>query len=311
MRLPSSGTADDRQSSQWVSKASRDAIRHFMWGIGDNNPRGLDPGSAAAVRHGGIVAPGCFLYAVDNTIPHGSNGSLLSCRWTWFEPIRCDDDIRAEPGPGPDPGKTRTTFRVGSRLVAQVDTDVHAGSGAPPQAEPYRYSPEELRSIEEAVLAEEPDWSAERQWRDVSVGQSVGTLTKGPLSIIDTIAWLSATQPAASGGPEDSAWSLGGYRDPGPQRTSWAGQLLENWMGRDGFLHRLAVEPVAPIDIGDTVVWSGTVDSVRAEADLGLVGVELVAVDQEATVVSRGSAVVVLPIEPGGRISFPLARVDP
>ena len=45
----------------------------------------------------------------------------------------------------------------------------------------------------------------------------------------------------------------GGY-DVGPQRISWLGQLMTNWMGDDGFLRRLNVSVRRPNIFGD-VSW--------------------------------------------------------
>jgi N-terminal half of MaoC dehydratase len=42
---------------QWNYEASRDVIRHYAWGIGDDNPLWCDPAYAARTRHKGIVAP--------------------------------------------------------------------------------------------------------------------------------------------------------------------------------------------------------------------------------------------------------------
>ena len=57
-----------RDRMQWIETATQDAIRHFAWGIGDNNPLWFDAGYAANSPTGGIVAPPCILYAVDSTI---------------------------------------------------------------------------------------------------------------------------------------------------------------------------------------------------------------------------------------------------
>jgi hypothetical protein len=49
-----------------ISLASQDAIRHFAYGMGDDNPLWIDPAYAAATRYGGIIAPPCMLYALDD-----------------------------------------------------------------------------------------------------------------------------------------------------------------------------------------------------------------------------------------------------
>ena len=47
----------------WCHEATRDAIRHYAHGIGDDNPLWCDPDYAASTRWGGIVALPSFLFA--------------------------------------------------------------------------------------------------------------------------------------------------------------------------------------------------------------------------------------------------------
>ena len=50
-----------RDRMQWIETASRDAIRHFSWGVGDNNPLWLEPDYAAKSPWQTIVARGHWL----------------------------------------------------------------------------------------------------------------------------------------------------------------------------------------------------------------------------------------------------------
>ena len=52
----------------WCHEATRDAIRHYAHGIGDDNPLWCDPGYAANTRWGGIVALPSFLFATSRII---------------------------------------------------------------------------------------------------------------------------------------------------------------------------------------------------------------------------------------------------
>ncbi|UCG84626.1 MAG: MaoC family dehydratase N-terminal domain-containing protein, partial [Dehalococcoidia bacterium] len=52
--------------------ASKDAIRQFCNGIGDENPMFRDPEYAIRTRWGHIIAPPMFLYAV--AAPQGMEG---------------------------------------------------------------------------------------------------------------------------------------------------------------------------------------------------------------------------------------------
>ena len=41
----------------WCHEATRDNIRHYAHGIGDDNPLWCDPSYGAATRWGGVIAP--------------------------------------------------------------------------------------------------------------------------------------------------------------------------------------------------------------------------------------------------------------
>ena len=52
----------------WCHEASRDGIRHYAHGIGDDNPLWCDPDYAARTRYGTIIAPPSFLFATSRII---------------------------------------------------------------------------------------------------------------------------------------------------------------------------------------------------------------------------------------------------
>ena len=88
-----------RDRMRWVEAASPDAIRQFARGVGDENPLWLDEQYAARTRHGGILAPPSFLYAVDSTIVApklaGVQWVYAGTSWTWFDVIRSGDRLSA------------------------------------------------------------------------------------------------------------------------------------------------------------------------------------------------------------------------
>ena len=85
---------------QWNYEASRDVIRHYAWGIGDDNPLWCDPDYAARTRWGGIVAPPTFCYSVfDAVVAPG----LPDVQWvysgadlTFHRPMRRNEAIEAK-----------------------------------------------------------------------------------------------------------------------------------------------------------------------------------------------------------------------
>ena len=69
-----------RPRMQWIETATKDAIRHFAWGIGDDNPLWFDPEYARSAPAGTVLAPPCILYAVESTIvaPNSCSGSAFA-----------------------------------------------------------------------------------------------------------------------------------------------------------------------------------------------------------------------------------------
>ena len=86
----------------WCYEATRDSIRHYAHGIGDDNPLWCDPDYAARTKYGGIIALPSFLFAT-NRIISGYVGGLPGVHamwsgadWNWHKPVRRNDVISSE-----------------------------------------------------------------------------------------------------------------------------------------------------------------------------------------------------------------------
>ena len=83
----------------WCHEATRDNIRHYAHGIGDDNPLWCDPGYAKKTRYGDIIALPCFLFACDRIISGyvgglpGVHAMWAGCDFTWQKPIRRNAQI--------------------------------------------------------------------------------------------------------------------------------------------------------------------------------------------------------------------------
>ena len=214
-----------RDRMQWIETASRDAIRHFAWGIGDNNPLWFDPEYAAASPLGGIVAPPCILYAVDSTIVApkmaGVQWIYAGTEWTWYEPIRLNDTFTIDVKMTRQEVKSGRRFGTWALQTGELDyvnqhgrLAAHAvgkcartprGDGSKPKKSgakqndghvPHRYDQAALADIEEQVLSEPRQGPAPLYWEDIAVGDAVPAVIKGPLTITDIIAWYAASQGA-------------------------------------------------------------------------------------------------------------------
>lgn len=194
--------------------------------------------------------------------------------------------------------------------------------------EPHRYSAEELEHIARAIDSEELRGAPPRDWDDVEVGTWIQPMLKGPLNLTDMICWYSGAghsyqahrrahlnrrrHPADSyvnpdTGAEDSAArghgeakmarevGMPGSYDVGPQRVSWLGQLMSNWMGDDGFLRKLSVSIRRPNIFGDVSWCRARISNKRIDEDACLVDLELQVDNQLGETTATGTAVIVLP----------------
>ena len=59
----------------WCYEATRDNIRHYAHGIGDDNPLWCEPEYAASTTYGTVIAPPSFVFAL-NRIISGYVGGL-------------------------------------------------------------------------------------------------------------------------------------------------------------------------------------------------------------------------------------------
>ena len=72
----------EREPEPWCYEATRDNIRHYAHGIGDDNPLWNDPDHAAAGPYGEIVALPSFLFATSRIIS-GYVGGLPGIHAMW------------------------------------------------------------------------------------------------------------------------------------------------------------------------------------------------------------------------------------
>jgi len=192
----------------------------------------------------------------------------------------------------------------------------------------HEYTPEELEAIDQQVLNEKPRGSLPRYWEDTKPGDELTPILRGPLSLQDVSAFLVGTgrssahgvllreamrhpdhyfrNPEAGGGLEytgighmrDSvaeAVGVPGAYDYGPQRVSWMGTLMTNWMGDDAFLKRLRLECRRFNVYGDTQWCKGKVVRRYVHNGFPLVDVEIWAENQRGEVTAPGFATVMLP----------------
>jgi acyl dehydratase len=86
----------------WNYEATRDAIRHYAHGIGDDNPLWCDPDYAAKTKYGSIVALPSFLFSMSRIVSGycggltGVHAMWAGADWTWHKPVLRNDTISTE-----------------------------------------------------------------------------------------------------------------------------------------------------------------------------------------------------------------------
>lgn len=333
--------------------ATRDAIRHWCQGVGDDNPIYLDEVYANKTKYGCIIAPPCWLYSVHWPgglvgLP-GIHGFHSGNDWEWFKAIKVNDKMTVQrklydvvEKPSRFAGRLVLVYTkvkyfnqrdelVSNSIGWSVRTERQASheKGKYSEIQKAKYTAEELRAIEEACENEEIRGANPRYWEDVNVGDEMGPVVKGPLSMRDIIAWLMGNgspfmrahkyalhyrkrHPAvemidrATGQVdvpelvhmEDTrAGEIGipGAYDYGSQRMSWLGHLLSNWQGDDGFTKKLHGELRLFNVIGDTQWVKGKVTRKYVENGEHLVDCEIFCINQRGENTAPGRATIILP----------------
>ena len=335
-----------------VETATKDAIRHWVHGIGDRNTLWNDEARARDAGWDSALAPPTLVLAMDRNIVRaagfrGIHGWHLRTSLEYSEVIRRGqtligastietiEDVQSAYAGGVAHDQTiRTDLRDGAtqRPICVARTLIRrfqreAGRRtAKYQRERQVYDADALAKIADAYAREEVRGAAPRFFEDVKIGDTIPEIVRGPLTIMDCIAFVIAWGGAyvfahgyawdfdrehpgvfpinASGvpdSPERTHWSDEFARaigapaafDYGPQRIAWCGSFVTNWMGDRGRLRRLTVQLLRPNYHGDTVTITGKVAEVNDPEQS--VRIEFAGRNQLDEIVVDGDADVALP----------------
>lgn len=198
-----------------IEEVTRDAIRHFAWGMGDDNPLWLDRDYAQDSIHGGILAPPCILYATDRIVSGyvggfpGVHALFAGTDWTWHRAIRVGDIIDAEPTlKGVEIKDSRFARRAvkqtyyvrftnqDGQLIAEADSWCFRTEratartvGKYSEVQPQSYTPAEIEAVADAYRNYRRRGACPLLWSEVEEGQLLPELVKGPLTVTGMIAW--------------------------------------------------------------------------------------------------------------------------
>lgn len=351
------------------SVITEESVQRFAFGVGDDNPLWWDRGYAEATRWGAMFGPPTSILGGGRshpgdkddgnsaeTILPGVLGLWVGHRWIFHRPAWVGEDImgstalhEVEEGQSSFSGSrtvthTERTEFVGSDggLIAEFFSSIRRFErGSARQHSKYLDIPEPAyTAVQLAEIYEQYDrepgqrrGSAARYFEDVTEGDDVLTLVKGPLTMTGLLAIVQASGGSApanrlmyqylrdhpgarlvnSGtGIEDSI--AAGHWDPyfsrqsglprpydvATVRAAWFAHLLADWMGDDGFITEINMRVRKPNFVGDTTWLSGSVVRKRDAEPGGLVECELLARNQRDEVSTTAVATVRLPHRPGG-----------
>ena len=354
----------------FVRYVNSDSIRHAARAIGDMNPLWIEPAHGAASRYGRCIAPPALLYAVTwgswdmrrgEGLP-GVHGLHASDKWTYYRPLLDGDEVHAtteltalEERTGKYAGRSKMQRRelkyynqrdelVARCLMSFVRTEREAGKEAGkymsiPKA---KYSDDEIRKIDADTAAEEVRGSRPRYWEDVTVGDPIQPVVRGPLTVGDMIAWMMgvgsphirsgqywlayrrqspkiAVKDPETGIPqpvERVHWDafmaaeigMPAPYDYGSQRGAWGTHLMTNWAGDDGWVAEVLATYRGMNFLGDTVWIKGEVTERwrGAKSGIGYVACEFHGINQRGDDIMPGTAIVALPSKSSPLPDFPI-----
>lgn len=343
----------DLRFTPFNNVASRTAIRHFVRGVGDPNPLWTDEGYAKKTRFRSIVAPPTFVFSVVS--PTGSLAGGLPGVHSFFggadceflQLVRADDALTAKAKLVDVVEKDHSQYAGKSviqkvsvayrnqydQVVAntsgwtiRVERGAALAKGKYANIQPAMHTPEYVDQVEAAYDKEEIRGSTIRYWDDVNVGDDIGGVVKGPLTLGDMMAFNSGTfNTLAYGelldyldkhpgyaytqqqwnGPEPvfrvnqyayaaQAVGINHAYDYGIDRITWMGHALTNWMGDDGFLKKLYLEIRKPNLFGDVTWCKGKVTKKYDVDGRHLVDLAVWAENQRGELTAPGRATVEL-----------------
>jgi len=344
-----------RSDRPHVTELTPDAIRHYALGIGDRNPLWTDPDYAAA-RGRPQLAPPSALLAMDKVFSGyvtglpGIHAMYAGATFEFERRPQAGDRLAASATlqdlierPSRFAGRSwQQIYRVlftdqhgqlvctGHSYCFRIERDSAREAG---KYEPVHvtWSPAQIAEIARRYREEEARrrGAETRYAQDVTVGERLPSVTKGPYTATTAIAYLLgwgglyvrahgdafdlfSRHPALGipnewGVPEppervhwdpDLARRVGvpGAYDYGPERVSWLSHIVTDWMGDDGFLQYLDVQVRRHNLIGELV----TIDAVVTAVDTatGLIDIKIDAANQDGRESARGTAKVRLPTRP-------------
>jgi acyl dehydratase len=360
-------------------RAGVDAFRHVAEAYGDDNPLWSDEAYAAKTMWQGVIAPpplvgGDSLIGEDEEIDlapearqkmrgdplSGVHAFYSASAREWWAPLRPNRRVRRRNAlVGVLDKPSEFAERAVHEWTAQVFRDEDGGllSGQyrlmirtertrarqkkNDSVEIRPYTEAEIEEIESRYASESPRGETPRLWEDVSVGDPIGPMVKGPLTVTDMVCWhvgmgmgLYGVKPLRLGYQNRRRIPRFFHRDDlnvpdvmqrvhwdpkfarragnpttfdyGRMRETWLVHLCTDWMGDDAWLWKLDCEFRKFNFVGDTQWLRGAVaQKYLTPAARPAIDLDLRAENQRGEITTSGHATILLPSAEYGPVVLP------
>jgi acyl dehydratase len=205
---------------QFNNEVTEDAIRHYAFGLGDDNPLWCNLEYGRNSPYGSVVAPPSFLYAIWSPgIGPGFPGLQAfhaGGRWEYSRYLKPGERVTAKPKMtglrdvvGKRAGRMliqegETVYRtddgeiVGRNLVRAFRIPRPDRGGLNYESKPpHAWTGEELEEMEAQILAYERRGSDPLYFEDVQIGDTLPERIKGPLDLATILAYYAGNFSAA------------------------------------------------------------------------------------------------------------------
>jgi len=362
---------------EYIQTATTDNIRNFAHGCGNDDPIHCDPAYGAKSRWGSVIAPGMMagvinapmlgdpidpdLKARTKSLFRGVHVFVSGSTWDWYRPIYPGDTLYSFGGeetlevkPSEFAGRSVIQVRrdvkvnqrgeiVGVYRILRILTErkTAADKGKYSTIEPATYTDADMAEIDRIYEEERVRGPEKRYFEDVSVGESLGTMAKGPLTVTDVICFHSGGYGFVPYAPSvgrlaaknrkriapfyikneygvpdvaqrlhwDPKWAqaIGNPMayDYGVMRENYFAHYLTDWAGDDGIVTHVHDEIRKFNYMGDTQIITGEVVAKREENGQCLVDISAQFKNQRDEVTVKGTATIALPSRAAGLPMYP------
>jgi acyl dehydratase len=202
----------------WNYEATRDAIRHYAHGIGDDNPLWCDPEYAATTKYGSIVALPSFLFSMSRIVSGycgglpGVHAMWAGADWTWLKPVLRNDTISTTAYLKDLIGHQTKFAGLAYQQIYHVDFfNQHGEKVAECDSYVFRTDRDEARErgtkytgqvgkVEQLTDEQMQEWfdlyrneeirgATPRYWEDVAEGEELPRMMKGPMTVTGFIGY--------------------------------------------------------------------------------------------------------------------------